>query len=814
MNSFKLKIFTLLFSALMIILIYPSLNITADNSGPCGENLTWELDDEGNVTITGSGNLCGLSGISKSDIVTVTIPNTVTHIDPYMFSGCYNLKSVTLPDSITKIEYGTFERCNSLKEITIPKSVTAIDPIAFQYCTNLEKVVFEYDTTGIYLADASFEACTNLKTIISRKPINTRWDYSFDLVKDYSVYYYYNVSYSECEYGSITGNTLSYGTDLLQVLVQPEEDYELDYIIWDNGLRTENLYPTSEGQFLMPDSDTDVQLSAVFKKAYCTVKFMCEDDPNPLQKTQYSINSHPKYNMSEPTKEPTEDKIFKFSGWKNGEKTYGKDEELPELTEAVTYYAVFESLPRPYKICFLNEDGTELQSDMVKYGEIPSYTGETPTKEKDDMYTYTFAGWSPEITSVTGDTTYTATYSRETNEYEIKFVNEDGTELQSDMVEYDQTPTYNGETPTKEKDDKYTYTFDGWSPEITSVTGDATYTATYTGEINEYEIKFVNEDGTELQVSMFQYDQTPSYSGETPTKKEDDKYTYTFDGWTPEITSVTGDATYTAKFSANMKVAPPTNVPEPTPNPEVIASFEAFVERLYEVALGRESDPDGKAYWAGQVINGNLTGADCIRAFLLSEEFNNRNLSDEEFVTVLYKALFDRDAVDDPEGFNFWMNSLKTVGRENVVDGFINSTEWCNVCASYGVKSGATRAKATIASKNATDFATRLYTECLGREPDAEGLAFWSLALTNLDITGTEAAHEFFYSAEFNGFNLSNTELVTKMYKTLLGREADSEGLSFWVENMDNGMTKDQLFENFSTSPEFTGICVNYAIDR
>ncbi|MBO7424119.1 MAG: DUF4214 domain-containing protein [Clostridiales bacterium] len=745
MNSFKLKIFTLLFSALMIILLYPSLNITADNSGSCGENLTWELDDEGNVTITGSGNLHGLSGISKSDIVTVTIPNTVTHIDPYMFSGCYNLKSVTLPDSITKIEYGTFERCNSLKEITIPKSVTAIDPLAFQYCTNLEKVVFEYDTTGIYLADASFEACTNLKTIISRKPINTRWDYSFDLVKDYSVYYYYNVSYSECEYGSITGNTLSYGTDLLQVLVQPEEDYELDYIVWDNGSRTENLYPTSEGQFLMPDSDTDVQLSAVFKKAYCTVKFMCEDDPNPLQKTQYSINSHPKYNMSEPTKEPTEDKIFKFSGWKNGEKTYGKDEELPELTEAVTYYAVFESLPRPYKICFLNEDGTELQSDMV---------------------------------------------------------------------EYDQTPIYNGETPTKEKDDKYTYTFDGWSPEITSVTGDTTYTATYSRETNEYEIKFVNEDGTELQVSMVQYDQTPSYSGETPTKKDDDKYTYTFDGWTPEITSVTGDATYTAKFSANMKVDPPTNVPEPTPNPEVIASFEAFVERLYEVALGRESDPDGKAYWAGQVINGNLTGADCIRAFLLSEEFNNRNLSDEEFVTVLYKALFDRDAVNDPEGFNFWMNSLKTVGRENVVDGFINSTEWCNVCASYGVKSGATRAKATIASKNATDFATRLYTECLGREPDAVGLTFWSLALTNLDITGTEAAHEFFYSAEFNGFNLNNTELVTKMYKTLLGREADSEGLSFWVENMDNGMTKDQLFENFSTSPEFTGICVNYAIDR
>ena len=476
-------------------------------------------------------------------------------------------------------------------------------------------------------------------------------------------------------------------------------------------------------------------------------------------------------------------------------------------------------------INFKSENGEIIyEGGLMDVGTTPTYNGEIPTKDPSDQYTYSFAGWTDgdvfydknAVLPVVKDRNidYYAVFEDSLNEYEIKFVNEDGTELQSDMVEYDKTPTYNGETPTKEKDDKYTYTFDGWSPEITSVTGDATYTATYTGEINEYEVKFVNEDGTELQVDMVEYGQTPFYSGTTPTKAEDDKYTYTFDGWSPEITSVTRDATYTAKFSANMKAAPPTVVPEPTPNPEVIASFEAFGERLYEVALDRESDPDGEAYWTGEVTNGNLTGADCIKAFLLSDEFNNRNLSDEEFITVLYKALFDRDIIDDPEGFNFWMNSLKTEGRENVVNGFINSTEWCNVCASYGVKSGATSAKATTASKNATEFATRLYTECLGREPDAEGLAFWSLALTNLDITGTEAAHEFFYSAEFNSFNLSNTELVTKMYKALLGRDPDSEGLSFWVENMDNGMTKDQLFENFSTSPEFTGICVNYAIDR
>ena len=278
-----------------------------------------------------------------------------------------------------------------------------------------------------------------------------------------------------------------------------------------------------------------------------------------------------------------------------------------------------------------------------------------------------------------------------------------------------------------------------------------------------------------------------------------------------KITSDEEKTTYTATFKNK---AFETQTREVKNDPVVTPSFSDFVERLYVVALGRASEPEGKAFWSEHVGNGDLNGAQCANEFLLSKEFNDRGLNDEQFLTVLYSVFFDRKASDDPDGFNFWMNSLKTQGRDVVVDCFINSEEWCNVCATYGVKSGATRAKATIASKNATAFATRLYTECLGRDPEEGGLKFWSLGLTNLELTGKQAAHEFFFSKEFNDFNLDNEGLLTRMYKTFMGREPDDDGMNYWLGEMKNGMTKEQVFECFVNSTEFTQICKDDAIDR
>ena len=185
---------------------------------------------------------------------------------------------------------------------------------------------------------------------------------------------------------------------------------------------------------------------------------------------------------------------------------------------------------------------------MVTYGVIPAH--DDPSKEADAQFTYTFAGWTPEVVSVTGEATYTATYDGTLRSYTVTWLQDDGTLIGTDTLEYGQTPAH--ADPSKTADAENTYTFAGWSPEVVSVTGDAAYTATYTGTKNKYTVTWLNEDGSVLGRTKVEYGQTPAHDG--PDKKADAKYTYTFADWDPAPVPVTGNATYTATYMQTLRI--------------------------------------------------------------------------------------------------------------------------------------------------------------------------------------------------------------------------------------------------------------------
>lgn len=133
------------------------------SSGTCGDNLTWELTDDGKLTIEGTGAMYGYGwsaspwfshrefitevvipeGVTNigegifwdcTGLAEITIPAGVTSIDNYAFSGCRNLVAVSVPESVKSIGVYAFQNCNSLTAITIPEGVMSIGNNTFENC--------------------------------------------------------------------------------------------------------------------------------------------------------------------------------------------------------------------------------------------------------------------------------------------------------------------------------------------------------------------------------------------------------------------------------------------------------------------------------------------------------------------------------------------------------------------------------------------------------------------------------------------------------------------------------------------------------
>ena len=186
-----------------------------------------------------------------------------------------------------------------------------------------------------------------------------------------------------------------------------------------------------------------------------------------------------------------------------------------------------------YTVTWQNDDGTLLETDKFVGSISPSYDGETPAKESTAQYNYTFAGWTSDggttvytaetLPVATEDVTYTAQFTESTNTYTVIWKNEDGTVIDTTTVAYGDTPTH--ADVTKEADAQYTYTFSGWSPEVTVVTGDVTYTATFTSTVNQYTVTFNSNGGSTVDAQTVAYGSTASVPAE-PTKEG-----YNFTGW-------------------------------------------------------------------------------------------------------------------------------------------------------------------------------------------------------------------------------------------------------------------------------------------
>lgn len=233
---------------------------------------------------------------------------------------------------------------------------------------------------------------------------------------------------------------------------------------------------------------------------------------------------------------------------------------------------------------------------------------------------------------------------------------------------------------------------------------------------------------------------------------------------------------------------------------------EAFCARLYTKCLGRAEDAAGLDYWATLLTTKQSTGADVGYGFVFSDEYKNKNTSDEEFVRMLYLVFMDREA--DQSGLDYWMGILSQGrSREYVYKGFAESQEYTNICNSYGIERGSVNiAQARDVNGAITSFVTRIYTQALGRSYDPDGLNYWCERINNGSTTPTGAAEYFICSPEFEAKNLSNAEYIKVLYRTFMGREYDQAGLDYWVNRLNAGESRRTALASFSGCVEFKQI--------
>lgn len=243
--------------------------------------------------------------------------------------------------------------------------------------------------------------------------------------------------------------------------------------------------------------------------------------------------------------------------------------------------------------------------------------------------------------------------------------------------------------------------------------------------------------------------------------------------------------------------------------------IQAFVKRLYNIALGRDSDQNGLVYWTNELVTGKKTGADTAKGFLLSTEIDNKNLSNEQYIIILYQTFFDRTPANGDSGKAFWINLLENgVSRAYVLRGFCHSDEFTAICNNYGISRGNIALKENRDQKhNLTMYVYRCYNRTLIREPDVKGLNYWTGQLLNKKRSPSEVAANFVFSKEFVNKKYSDEEYVKIMYRMFFDRDYDKSGLIFWLNEIESGnRDRYKVFIGFANSEEFKVILNSFGL--
>jgi hypothetical protein len=228
-------------------------------------------------------------------------------------------------------------------------------------------------------------------------------------------------------------------------------------------------------------------------------------------------------------------------------------------------------------------------------------------------------------------------------------------------------------------------------------------------------------------------------------------------------------------------------------------SVGAQVMRLYSVVFDRTVDAIGLDYWVDQVEDKGLSLEQVADFLVGSPEFQSLTggLTNAQFVDYVYEHALGR--APDADGRAYWIAKLDGgTPRGNMLVGFAESAEH-QVLTADMVSVG------YFQTDDVYQAITLFYDSFADRLPDRDGLTYWGTLVNSGAMTLDQVAAGFAGSMEFQQRTqgMNNGQLVDFMYENTLNRLPDAEGRQYWVNHLDSGaVTLGQLLYGFSQSAE------------
>lgn len=194
-------------------------------SGKCGLYSTWELSENGVLTISGTGAITDFTSVSATpwaDYITgkdgfsiseLVISPGITKIGNYAFANCRRLTSVTLPDGLSQIGTAAFSGCSEISSITIPGSVSTIGNEAFASCYSLRELTLSNGIVSIGKEAFSLSGLTNLTLPNSVEEIGAKAFYGCSSITTASMSGVHKVGIQAFE-GCTALTAVTFGTSL------------------------------------------------------------------------------------------------------------------------------------------------------------------------------------------------------------------------------------------------------------------------------------------------------------------------------------------------------------------------------------------------------------------------------------------------------------------------------------------------------------------------------------------------------------------------------------------------------------------------